>query len=490
MPDPSELPASQHASFNSGAHVNSSNVPYLRRGSSRAGMPSELSSNMQKVRRNSVLSDSVSEARYSLRSSTDDLLFPRASKDPIADIREGESHWHSAPLALALLPAIGGILFKNGSAVITDVTLLVLAAIFLNWSVRLPWDWYKSAQAIRQRTTADFGVQELTEEPGSIDEADEPSSSKPEDKVDSTPKSNERLQQSAAVGAANKELRIHELAALASCFVFPVIGTWLLHAIRSKLSRPSEGLVSNYNLTIFLLASEIRPFSHLLKMVQGRTLFLQRVVASSPFEEDRIDTNKVVDIAKRLDELEAYVANKAAERIPDSGKAPETSSAPDMSQQVVMQATSEVRRGLQPELDALNRAMRRYEKRTTLTNLQIESELQKLETRVQDAIALAAAAQRSTAGGHQNYALILLDWVCAIVVLPVQATWALASMPSRIATWGLFHVKSVLGLNQRRVKTGKPRYPQGQRGMPSSRLQQKTVPLTQLPGGRGPKKAM
>lgn len=49
------------------------------------------------------------------------------------------SNWDSAPLAFALLPAIGGMLFKNGSSVMTDVMLLALAAIFLNWSVRLPW---------------------------------------------------------------------------------------------------------------------------------------------------------------------------------------------------------------------------------------------------------------------------------------------------------------------------------------------------------------
>lgn len=50
-----------------------------------------------------------------------------------------ESNWQSAPLGLALLPAIAGIFSKNGSAVVTDITLLILAAIFLNWSVRLPW---------------------------------------------------------------------------------------------------------------------------------------------------------------------------------------------------------------------------------------------------------------------------------------------------------------------------------------------------------------
>jgi hypothetical protein len=139
MPEHSEPPASQQASFNSGSHVHTSSVPYHRRGLSRAGTSTEFSPNMQRLRRNSTLSDTVSETRRSLRSSTDDLFFPRVSKDPVTDLQEGESLWHSAPLALALLPAIGGIFFKNGSAVITDVTLLILAAIFLNWSVRLPW---------------------------------------------------------------------------------------------------------------------------------------------------------------------------------------------------------------------------------------------------------------------------------------------------------------------------------------------------------------
>lgn len=87
-------------------------------------------------RRNSTLSDSISEARNSIRSSTDDLFLPRVSNH---DVPLEESHWHSTPLGLALLPAIAGIFFQNGSSTVTDVTLLVLAAIFLNWSVRLPW---------------------------------------------------------------------------------------------------------------------------------------------------------------------------------------------------------------------------------------------------------------------------------------------------------------------------------------------------------------
>ncbi len=42
-------------------------------------------------------------------------------------------------LAFALLPAIAGALFKNGSAVTTDIMLLGLAGVFLHWSVTQPW---------------------------------------------------------------------------------------------------------------------------------------------------------------------------------------------------------------------------------------------------------------------------------------------------------------------------------------------------------------
>jgi len=91
-------------------------------------------------RRSSNFSEySLREARKSFQSSTDDLLLPKPSAAAGHESSHDSSPWHSAPLAFALLPAIGGMLFTNGSSIITDVMLLGLAAIFLNWSVRIPW---------------------------------------------------------------------------------------------------------------------------------------------------------------------------------------------------------------------------------------------------------------------------------------------------------------------------------------------------------------
>ena len=136
-------PLEQRASFQSGVNVGSTST-LRQRSLGKATTVSEAAPSLSRFRRNSVLSDTVSETRQSIRDSTDDLLFPRAKAGAgggathIAESHH-DSHWQSAPLALALLPAVGGLFFHNGSAFVTDATLLILAAIFLNWSVRLPW---------------------------------------------------------------------------------------------------------------------------------------------------------------------------------------------------------------------------------------------------------------------------------------------------------------------------------------------------------------
>ena len=70
--------------------------------------------------------------------STDGSLPSKPATAMLATHLEG-SNWHSAPLAFALLPAVAGMIFQNGGAVVTDITLLAFAGVFLNWSVRMPW---------------------------------------------------------------------------------------------------------------------------------------------------------------------------------------------------------------------------------------------------------------------------------------------------------------------------------------------------------------
>ncbi|PKX97048.1 uncharacterized protein P174DRAFT_438829 [Aspergillus novofumigatus IBT 16806] len=455
-------------------HVHTVGSLNLRhRGPTRAATFAEGSSSIQEQRRNSSFSDSVSEARNSIRSSTDELLFPRVVQEGNIGLPNEESNWQSAPLGLALLPAIAGIFFKNGSAVVTDITLLILAAIFLNWSVRLPWEWYRSAQALKQE---DIYYDSVTSKLELETDDNEGNYQGRKNATDGEPRREQRVP--SAVKKATRELQIHELVALASCFIFPIVGTWLLHAIRSKLSRPSEGLVSNYNLTIFLLASEIRPFAHLLKMVQARTLHLQRVVAASADDEEKLDPNKIKDLAKRLEELEAHVAETAAARLPSES----SNHAQDREQlqNLISQATAEIRKGFQPEIDALNRAVRRYEKRTALTSFQTEAKFQALETQVHDAIALAAAAQRSGSRRPLSTLSRLFNSIYAIILLPVQIFVSLASLPFQLSTRCLQYCKDML-LSKPARKSSKGKVPRDLRT--SSSRQFRRIPPQDLGGG-------
>ncbi|KAL2861113.1 uncharacterized protein BJX67DRAFT_367278 [Aspergillus lucknowensis] len=466
---------------------NSPSPMSLRR---RRGSPASASAPLQRAqRRNSALSDSVSEARNTIRSSTDELFFPRAaaSRDDDAAADDEESHWHSAPLGLALLPAIAGVFFQNGSSFVTDVTLLALAAVFLNWSVRLPWEWYRSARTIRRQDTLsetlDPGLN--TDLSDAIPDAQE---NEPTSSQQSKPPSPPPVPPPISA-AATRELQIHELAALASCFICPVIGTWVLHHIRSKLSRPSEGLVSNYNLTIFLLAAEIRPFSHLLKMVQARTLHLQRIVASSSAAADdddntadKIDPAQILDLSKRLEELEAHIAETAASRLspPTTTLDPQNQNqdqkppldnhtltpAPTQkeeytyTQSLLTTATS----AFQSDIDALTRAVRKYEKRTTLMAHETEKRLVFLESKTRDALALAAAAaQHSTADAdakkqkkqkQPGILAIVLQFASAAFWLPIQVSLAVVGVPVSASRWVLAGFRDLVLPRQIRERQG------------------------------------
>jgi hypothetical protein len=259
-----------------------------------------------------------------------------------------------------------------------------------------------------------------------LDEVPENEASEP------VPPSSQTSRPAPKLESATKELYRHEVLALLSCFVFPLLGAYLLHFLRDQLSRPSEGLVSNYNLTIFLMASELRPVSHLVKLIQSRTMHLQRVVNANPYVGSNGKGNfDVKGILRRIEELESRDSTV------EPTKSPELQLTGKQSTGLV----TEVRKTLQPDLDALNRAVRRYEKRATLQAFQTESRLVDLESRLADAISLAAAAANSS---HRNrgFTGIIVEWAATAVVLPIQVLGAIAGLPFKTAIAIINYAKS------------------------------------------------
>ena len=285
----------------------------------------------------------------------------------------------------------------------------------------------------------DYNSNTIIEEGSEEEHSSQQSSPKSENKS----ASKESQGPSSSQLAAAAELRMHELLALSACFGFPAIGAWLLHHIRYQLSRPSEGLVSNYNLTIFLLASELRPLSHLIKMVQTRTLHLQRTVATNPHlpPQSSPSASALTDLSTRLAELESHIA--------DTTTANGNTSKLPPSQDL----TSQIRKNLQPDLDALNRAVRRYEKKATLLAMQTESRLVDLEKRMTDAITLAAAAERTSQSNRQRSGSgisLIFDYVATVAMLPIRLAWGIVTLPGRVIAGMVGQVEGYMGRKIRR----------------------------------------
>ena len=229
-----------------------------------------------------------------------------------------------------------------------------------------------------------------------------------------------------------------------------MIGTWLLHHVRGQLTRPAESLVSNYNLTVFLLASELRPLAHLIKLVQARTLHLQRIASPTAIDADlsTLTPQSLSALTSRLDDLEAHIASQS----PDSkSHSPTSNSYPSSTQDVI----NSVRKSMTPDIEALNRAVRRYEKRATLLSMQTESRLADLESRLADAITLAAAAERNISNfSRKSYTAMLLDWASAAILLPIQAGYSLVMLPVWVAGGALGFVDEVArGKIRKEMKT-------------------------------------
>lgn len=210
-------------------------------------------------------SSSLESRRASFRSSTDSLFMPPRPEGVHDELHEEPSLWYSAPLLFAIVPAVGGVAFKKGTVLLTDFALLSLAAVYLNWCLITPWIWYHSARKVNiaepplqgpisEETLEEDLHQDVhddTPEHGVLSEGENPG----KDWMASQDTSKE-----SNVREASAELQLHELAALATCVLGPLLGSYILHLIRSSLSSLHGGqLVSNLHLTLFVLGAELRP---------------------------------------------------------------------------------------------------------------------------------------------------------------------------------------------------------------------------------------
>ncbi|KAH6654257.1 hypothetical protein BKA67DRAFT_273432 [Truncatella angustata] len=374
------------------------------------------------------------------------------------------------PLVLALLPALGGLFFEGGNAFATDIILLGLAAVFLRWSVTQPWNWYHAAQEVRVakdmamstpvfETDSDLDLSttaSATTAPEHMLEGEEKGAAHNFTSREA-PKSGCYKKWQTERDAAAKGLRRHEKYALAWCFLFPLLGALLLHTIRGQLSQRSEGLVSDYNLHIFVIAAEIRPISHLIGLLHNSTLRKQRIMANNPYEQQDNRDQQFQDLYARIEELETRLS--AGEATVEAT----TVASAEHEQFAVRTIESSVTRNflekVQPEVDSVTRAMRRYEKKLSNMTDQIDIRLEYLDQRSNDAIALAAIAARQN-NNPGNMITWLFERSTAVVLLPYRTALAIFTIPFRTAS-------SLLGGSSR--STSEKTYKKGRRSSGSGR---------------------
>ncbi|KAJ4415758.1 hypothetical protein N0V85_002583 [Neurospora sp. IMI 360204] len=450
-------------------------------------------------RRSSTFSD------YSLDAARRNLQHEILNPASFASDEQGPSESSTMPLAFALLPAVAGMFHHKGSDFITDIIMIVLAAVFLHWSLTVPWNMYKSAQQVRieNEQIAESALDEdgasptatplqtpsaEVQEPRTPIESKHTTSSSEEDARLNSPEipiaqqhKHHSARHARRVQKALGELYTIESLALVLCFVSPLMMAYLLQIMRNQF-KSEGGLVSNFSLTLYILAAEVRPFSHLIKLTQARTLHLQRIVHKNPYSESAAAPTKLQEILERLNELE----QRATGSKPSNGSAnPDNNGQSDGSEggqdqqnlnpRVRDGMVREVRNTIQPDLDALNRAVRRYEKKATVLAYQTEARLGALDGRLNDAIALAAAAAKAggtgtrphgnnsrangATGSNSGFSMLgmlakALDTIVWAAVMPFQALLGFVVLFPLRAVAGF--LKGVTGGSSRsRVASGK-----------------------------------
>src|SRR5262249_25612824 len=157
-------------------------------------------------------------------------------------------------------------------------------------------------------------------------------------------------------------------------------------------------------------------------LVTNRTLHLQRTVTglNDPFGSAVEEKSLVTNLSSRIAELEAKLTDHTV--LPaDISLAQKTD---------VSELSAEMRKRYEPRLEGLERAVRRYEKRSVTLAMLTDQRLGSLETRLQDALSLAAvAAQQSAQRGPFT---LILDNVAAAAMWPVKVGWRIAVSPFRV----------------------------------------------------------
>ncbi|GAA5798163.1 hypothetical protein EDC94DRAFT_601678 [Helicostylum pulchrum] len=243
----------------------------------------------------------------------------RTNNSSIPETAEEFSPAVSWPILLAVIPTLGA--FVAGSAEIwSDFIMLVLILYYVYKWMTAPWAYYESARSRR-----------IIHQHSSAEKTKAGLSNSREDEAYANRMQAEHQKRKLITA----ELRRHELAGLVWVIFSPIIAGYTLQYSRLLLSNVDR-YISAFNVTVFTLAASIKPLSHVIVLLQERTLFLQ--------SEALVTETQVQLLQSRLDlvEKELFGLRKAYATKKDLG-----------------QMTEEIN----PTLHQLAKTLKRFEKR-------------------------------------------------------------------------------------------------------------------------------
>ncbi|CAO0792500.1 unnamed protein product [Mucor circinelloides] len=248
----------------------------------------------------------------------------------------------SWPILLAIIPTLGAF-FAGSAEIWSDFIMLLLILYYVYKWMTVPWAYYESARTrriIHQKSSAEKSKASLL----------------------NTQKEDEayfkRMQQEHAKRKLiTAELRRHEVAGLLWVILSPAIAGYTLQYSRYLLSNVDR-YISAFNVTVFILAASIKPISHVMVLLQERTMFLQSEALVSESQVQVLQTK--MDLLER----ELYGLRKAYATKKDLG-------------QVVTE-------DINPSLQQLAKALKRFEKRDLALRTWSEEQFASIDHKVRE----------------------------------------------------------------------------------------------------------
>jgi len=222
------------------------------------------------------------------------------------------------PVLLALLPPLGS-LFVGTPDAWSDAVMLVLAAFYLYYLVRVPWEMYMQAHA-RAYPRA----------------------------VNSRGLNAEQLE-------AVRRLQWHERGLFLLVLAAPVIGGVLLLVLQSTMRTAGSRYLTPGTILLYVLAASVRPLTHLVQRVEARAELLHTDAA---YPDDAVN-----QLLATVDRLEAELR--------------------DVRMATTLRSdTDQLRDTLEQAVESVARAVRQYARKSDHALAAAEEHITRLEARL------------------------------------------------------------------------------------------------------------